>query len=147
MKHNWFRKKEKQHKEEQTEMTTLEQVKKAYADLSEEDKKSFHQSIKDRVDESVGEQEHLDGNEDSQTAKDRVDESEGEEKAIEEKHEEERHEERQDDRDAGHEDRIEQLFQEIKAINARLDALARDPKPASKDTGDELDKLVSKYSN
>lgn len=147
MKLNWFRKKEKQqNKEEQTEMTTLEQVKKAYADLSEDDKKSFHQSLKDRVDESVGEQEHLDGNEDSQTAKDRVDEAEGEKKAIEEKRKE-RHEEHQDDRDEAHDDRIDQLFQEIKAVNARLDALSRDPQPASQEKSDELDKLINKYSN
>ena len=39
------------------------------------------QTEKDRIDESVGEQEHLDGNEDSQSAKDRVDESEGAKKA------------------------------------------------------------------
>ena len=31
MKFNWFRKKEKHHKEEQPDMTTLEQIKKAYA--------------------------------------------------------------------------------------------------------------------
>lgn len=31
MKFNWFRKKGKQHKEEQPVMTTLEQIKKAYA--------------------------------------------------------------------------------------------------------------------
>lgn len=146
MKLNWFKKKEKQNKEATTTMSTLEEVKKAYADLSEDDKKSFHQSLKDRVDESVGEQEHLKGETDSQTAKDRVDEAEGEEKALEEKREE-RHEEHQDERDAGHEDRIEQLFQAIKAVSARLDALARDPQPASKETGDELDKLVQKYSN
>lgn len=133
-------------------MTTLEQVKKAYADLSDEDKKSFHQSIQssqtteDKIDESVAAQERADGNQDTQTAKDRIHEMEGEEKALEEKHEES-HEEHQDDRDAAHEDRIEQLFQEVKAINARLDALSRDPQPVSKDTGDELDKLVSKYSN
>ena len=69
-------------------MTTLEQIQKAYDDLSEDDKKKFHQSLKDRIDESVGEQEHDDGNKDSQSAKDRVDESLGEEKALEEKREE-----------------------------------------------------------
>lgn len=141
-----FRKKQK-NKEEQTEMTTLEQVKKAYADLSEDDKKSFHQSIKDRVDESVGQQEHLDGrNEDSQTAKDRVDEAEGEERAIEERRED-RHEERQNERDERHDDRIDELFKKFDELSAKLDALTRDPKPVSKDTGDELDKLVQKYSN
>ena len=60
-----FRKKKQ---EEQTEMTTLEQVRKAYDDLSDDDKKKFHQSISDRIHESIGEQEHDDGNEDSQSA-------------------------------------------------------------------------------
>lgn len=41
------------------------------------------QTEKDIEDESVGEQEHLDGNEDSQTAKDRIDESEAEEEKRE----------------------------------------------------------------
>lgn len=41
------------------------------------------QTEKDIEDESVGEQEHLDGNEDSQTAKDRIDESEATEMADE----------------------------------------------------------------
>lgn len=41
------------------------------------------QTEKDVEDESVGEQEHLDGNKDSQTAKARVDESAGAEKADE----------------------------------------------------------------
>ena len=51
------------------------------------------QTEKDRIDESVGEQEKLDGNKDSQTAKDRVDESEGAKKA-----DEKRAEEKKDDR-------------------------------------------------
>lgn len=85
-------------------MNTLEQIKKAYADLSEDDKKSFHQSLKDRVDESVGEQEHLDSDRDTQSAKDRVDEAEGAKRADEEK-KEEKHEERQDERDEKHDDR------------------------------------------
>lgn len=62
--------------------TTGEQVDEAKKDI--EDKGDDSQSDKDRIDESVGEQEHLDGDEDSQDAKDRVDESEGEEKALDE---------------------------------------------------------------
>lgn len=62
--------------------TTGEQVDEAKKDI--EDKGNDSQSDKDRIDESVGEQEHLDGDEDSQDAKDRVDESEGEEKALDE---------------------------------------------------------------
>lgn len=64
-------------------LTTAEQVLEAYKNLSDEERTKFEQSLKDRVDESVGEQEHDDGNEDTQTAADRVDESEGEERAEE----------------------------------------------------------------
>lgn len=64
-------------------LTTAEQVLEAYKNLSDEEKTKFEQSLKDRVDESVGEQEHDDGNEDTQSAADRVDESEGEERAEE----------------------------------------------------------------
>lgn len=60
---------------------TKEQVAEAKKDVAE--KGADEQTEKDRVDESVGEQEKLDGNEDSQTAKDRVDESEGETEEVE----------------------------------------------------------------
>ena len=49
-------------KEDKKEMTTLEQVRKAYEDLSDDDKKSFHQSLADRVHESIAAQERADGN-------------------------------------------------------------------------------------
>ena len=48
-----------------------------------EEKGTKDQTAKDIEDESVGEQEHLDGNEDSQSARDRIDESEGAEIANE----------------------------------------------------------------
>lgn len=66
------------------------------------------QTAKDIEDESVGEQEHLDGDENSQTAKDRIDESESAE-AADEAHEE------SEVKDDG-EDRF-------KALTARIDAL------------------------
>ena len=62
-------------------MTTLEQIRKAYEDLSEDDKKSFHQSISDRVHESIAAQERADGNEDSQSAAAREHEALGAEHA------------------------------------------------------------------
>ena len=62
-------------------MTTLEEVKKAYEDLSEDDKKSFHQSIADRIHESIGEQEEEHGQKDSQSAADREHEALGMERA------------------------------------------------------------------
>lgn len=67
--------------EEQKMATTLEQVRKAYEDLSEDDKRSFHQSIADRVHESIAAQERAEGNEDSQSAEDREHEALGAEHA------------------------------------------------------------------
>ncbi len=106
----WFGKKEKKEKqEEEDKMTTLEQVKKAYEDLSDDDKKSFHQSIADRVHESIAAQERVDGDKDSQSAEAREHEALGAEHAsghgdVSELHEEddaaeERHEDAQDKRD------------------------------------------------
>lgn len=104
----WRKKKEKG----EEEMTTLEQVRKAYEDLSEDDKKSFHQSLPDRVHESIAAQKRADGNEDSQTAADREHEALGAEHAaghgdvaelrMEDREEkrEERHEEAEDWRSA-----------------------------------------------
>ena len=67
------------------------QIAEAEKDIEEKGKDT--QTEKDRIDESVGEQERRDGDENSQDAKDRVDESEGETKAEDneeiEKHEEE----------------------------------------------------------
>ncbi len=68
--------------------TTLEEVKKAYESLSDEDKEQFKQSFSDRVDESVGAQEEADEEKDEQSSKDRVDEAEGAEKADESEPEE-----------------------------------------------------------
>ena len=77
---NKFRKKEVNPK-----MATLEKAKKAYADLSEDDKKLFLESLKDRVDETESEQPQPDANEDSQVAEDSGDETltEGENTAEE----------------------------------------------------------------
>lgn len=62
-------------------MSTLEQVRKAYEDLSEDDKKSFHQSIADRVHESIAAQEVDEDDKDAQTAEDREHEALGAEHA------------------------------------------------------------------
>ena len=52
----WFGKNKKNNKEKD-KMSTLDEVRKAYEDLSDDDKKASSQSIQDRVDESLGEQE------------------------------------------------------------------------------------------
>lgn len=64
---------------------TEKQIAEAEKDVAEKGPDS--QTEKDRIDESVGEQEHLDGNKDSQSAKDRVEESEDAKKADEERNE------------------------------------------------------------
>lgn len=142
-------------------MATIDEVRKAYEDLSDEDKKKFQQSLTDRVDESVAAQEEESGTEDTQTAKDRIDEAEGAEFADKEKDgeleegegfPEEVHEEAQD---VAHEKAAEVNSEQddaIKAINARLDrieqmvsAFAKQPKEADETTSDKLNKLASKF--
>jgi len=74
---------------EGTEMTKDEkQIAEAEKDIEEKGKDT--QTEKDRIDESVGEQERLDGNENSQDAKDRVDESEAMEKLDKQKAEDDK---------------------------------------------------------
>ncbi len=62
-------------------ITTAEMLLKALNDLSDEERTKFEQSLKDRVDESVGAQEEADNEQDTQSAEDRVDESVGAENA------------------------------------------------------------------
>lgn len=77
----------KKKKKEESSMTKDEkQIEEAKEEIAEKGPDS--QSETDRIDESVGEQEHLDGNEDSESAKERVEESEKTEEADEERAEE-----------------------------------------------------------
>lgn len=105
--------------------TTEEQIDKAKADIAEKGPDS--QTEKDRIDESVGEQEHEDGNEDNQTAKDRVDESEGMQEA-EEKHEaedsmEEEAAEHSDKTEENREDVMQRLSDRVTALEEGIKAL------------------------
>ena len=107
-------------------MTTLEQVRKAYEDLSEDDRKAFHQSIADRVHESIGEQEHDDGDKDSQSAADREHEALGAEHADGEGDVDELHEtDPEDAKDSETVEEAEEKKDERKDndIDARLDRL------------------------
>lgn len=124
----WLWKKEKKEKSEETKMTTLEQVRKAYEDLSDDDKKSFHQSIADRVHESIAAQERADGNEDSQSAEAREHEALGEEHAegkgdVEELHEDDDtpEEKREDKRDEDRDDPINKILARLDALEKRFE--------------------------
>lgn len=79
----------------QPDTTDEKQIAKAEEDMDAkgEEDGTKDQSAKDVLDESVGEQERLDGNKDSQSAKDRIDESVGTEIADEKKADEEKAEE------------------------------------------------------
>lgn len=111
--------------------TTLEMVRKAYEDLSEDDKKQFHQSISDRVHESIAAQERADGDKDSQSAEAREHEALGEEHAdgkgeVEELHEEddtpeEQAEDREDEQEEAHEERQEEQHEEAGDRLTRLE--------------------------
>lgn len=78
-------------KKESDKMSTLDEFLKEYEKLSDEDKKTFHQTLKDRIDEGVGEEEALHGDKDSQTADERIDEAVGEKLADDEEKDEDEH--------------------------------------------------------
>lgn len=89
---------------------TEEQIAKAEENI--EEKGDDSQSEKDRIDESVGEQEKLDGDEDSQDAEDRVDESIDAEKADEET-----------ENESGAPDKIAELENKIKSLEGLVEGL------------------------
>ena len=147
-------------KKEEKRPTTLEQVRKAYEDLSDDDKKTFRQSFEDRVDESVGEQEREDGNEDSQTAKDRIDEAEG--AALVDAEREETHddepsvseqvvpqEEHADAKQDGEqiEAALAPLREELAKLSARIDLIERTPQAVDDGLSKKLDSLTNLYNN
>lgn len=61
--------------------STLEEIKRAYESLSDDDKKSFQESIKDHVDESVAAQKEDSGEKTEQSAEAEIHEAEGAEHA------------------------------------------------------------------
>ena len=62
--------------------STLEEIKRAYESLSDDDKKSFQESIKDHVDESVAAQKEDSGEKTEQSAEAEIHEAEGAEHAA-----------------------------------------------------------------
>ena len=118
--------------------STLEEVKKAYENLSEDDKKSFHQSLADRVHESIAAQESEHGQEDSQSAEAREHEALGAEHAdgdgdVSEFHEQD-DTEKEDREDKAQEEKTEEAQEDsvkeednrneiIKSLTDRVSAL------------------------
>lgn len=116
-------------------MKTIDEILKAVDDLSEEDKKKLHQTLSDRIDESVAADERNEGEEDKEEdAKDRIDESLGTEEYDEKKDEddaEDGSDEGSDDSEADeveedlekHEEEDEVKKDDMEARIARLEAI------------------------
>ncbi len=150
----WFKKKVK---EDEKSMTTLEQIRKAYDDLSDDDKKSFRQSIADRVHESIGEQEHDDGDKDSQSAADREHEALGAEHADGNGETDELHETDKSDSDndcnsdnksdsgGAKNEAIKALREDIAKLAARIELIERTPQKADDATASKLSQLERLY--
>ena len=128
--------------------STLEELKRAYESLSEDDKKSFKESIKDHVDESVAAQKEDSGDKTEQSAEAEIHEAEGAEHAAgkgdveelgenddtpEEQAEDERDEDERDEDDKPEDkpsepqetqlDRIEKLLLSLQADKGEKDAI------------------------
>ena len=128
--------------------STLEEIKRAYESLSDDDKKSFQESIKYHVDESVAAQKEDSGEKTEQSAEAEIHEAEGAEHAAgkgdvedlgenddtpEEQAEDERDEDERDEDDKPEDkpsepqetqlDRIEKLLLRLQADKGEKDAL------------------------
>lgn len=128
--------------------STLEEIKRAYESLSDDDKKLFQESIKDHVDESVAAQKEDSGEKTEQSAEAEIHEAEGAEHAAgkgdveelgenddtpEEQAEDERDEDERDEDDKPEDkpsepqetqlDRIEKLLLSLQADKVEKDAL------------------------
>lgn len=141
--------------------STLDEVMEAYKRLSEEDQSKFKQSLKDRIDEEVGEEEALHGEKDSQTAKDRIGEAIGTKLADDKKEEdkgENAPEEVAKEPEKGNEDgqkmsTWDAIMSKMKEVEERLAKLEEGekkekqmPKQVPDDKRQELDRLSRIYN-
>ncbi len=148
--------------------STLEEIKRAYENLSDDDKKSFYQSIADRVHESIAAQEREQGQEDSQSAEAREHEALGEEH-DEGKGETEELGEKDDTPEEKAEDKIDELKEEQSkeskpetdrqdewrsGIEARIASLEKaladsrkEPQEASEEESEKLTALEKKFND
>ena len=109
--------------------STLEEIKRAYESLSDDDKKLFQESIKDHVDESVAAQKEDSGEKTEQSAEAEIHEAEGAEHAagkgdVEELGEnDDKPEDKPSEPQETQLDRIEKLLLSLQADKGEKDAL------------------------
>lgn len=142
----------KKNKKEDSEPMTKdeEQIAKAKEDISEKGPDS--QTEKDRIDESVGEQEREDGNKDSQTAKDRVDESEGAKEADEKK--DESKEPKGEETDKAEDDKkyvskadFEKLAARVEEILTQMQNQGKNPERVDEEKEKRLNRIKGLYND
>ena len=127
-----------------------EQIAKAKEDISEKGKDS--QTEKDRIDESVGEQERKDGNENSQSAKDRVDESDGAKKADEKKDEGkepkgEETDKAEDDKEYVSKADFEKLAARVEEILTQMQNHGKNPERVDEEKEKRLNRIKGLYND
>lgn len=127
-----------------------EQIAKAKEDISEKGKDS--QTEKDRIDESVGEQERKDGNENSQSAKDRVDESDGAKKADEKKDEGkepkgEETDKAEDDKEYVSKADFEKLAARVEEILTQMQNQGKNPERVDEEKEKRLNRIKGLYND
>ena len=142
----------KKNKKEDSEPMTKdeEQIAKAKEDISEKGPDS--QTEKDRIDESVGEQEREDGNKDSQTAKDRVDESEGAKEADEKKDEGkepkgEETDKAEDDKEYVSKADFEKLAARVEEILTQMQNQGKNPERVDEEKEKRLNRIKGLYND
>lgn len=151
--------------------TTAEEILKAVEDLPEDEKGKFMEHIKAHLDESVAAQENDAGETDKQSAKDRIDESVGEENALADKGGEKADgddgnvdgdESKGDDdkevpavageepatetNDNNYSDAIKALEDRIAELETKFEAMQHKPAEADERTAAKLDKLAAKFN-
>lgn len=120
-----------------------EQIAKAKEDITEKGEDS--QTEKDRIDESVGEQESEDGNKDTQSAKDRVDESEGAEKADEKKEEES--DKAEDKKEYVSREEFDALVAKIDGLIEQMQDAGRRPEREDEEREAKLNRVMGLYND
>ncbi len=118
------------------------QIAKAKEDITEKGEDS--QTEKDRIDESVGEQESEDGNKDTQSAKDRVDESEGAEKADEEK---EKSDNAEDKKEYVSREEFNALVAKIDGLIEQMQDAGKRPEREDEEREAKLNRVMGLYNN
>lgn len=142
----------KDKKEGGEKQSTLDEVMAAYERLSDEDKGKFHESLKDRVDQSVGETNKLEGNENKESTDERVDQAIGE-KLADDRREEEKEDAKDEESDEKEKTVWDAIRAEMDGIKERLAKLEEGelkekqaPKEVEDDKQAMLNKLMSRYS-